>query len=399
VVERAGLERVADDLYVTDLGVGTRPLSDGEQAWVSPDDIDPETLVGGAAMIAWARIFKRVLDTGEVKSRADIARIKGVSRANVTETMNLLKLAATIQEDLLAGKFGGVSGHGLRNIVKLKGEAAQRAALEEYVRTTAAEGTAHLMRPRKHGVTQTLPIRRVAYFNPEMLVTQRLHDRDRRRRIDVFVEQLNEQLRRPGSRKSEADVRFAVMERLSKDKSLRLYNIDIATDADPVADRECLQVTLTLREDQWRRRRCYDGFVLLLAHAGLPHSAEELAKLYRDKDTIERDFRVIKDVVGLRPVYHHTDDKVRAHVTICMLALLIQRAIEIRLAAAGRQMTADRCLEELATCRLNRFEANELLDFDYSVTKPTEEQLGLLKALGASDLVKHQKVADQLKPR
>jgi hypothetical protein len=65
------------------------------------------------------------------------------------------------------------------------------------------------------------------------------------------------------------------------------------------------------------------------------------------------------------------DAKVRAHVTLCVLALLLQRVLEGRLTAAGRPMTAAACFETLATCRLNRYEPNELLDCDYSITQAT----------------------------
>jgi hypothetical protein len=48
----------------------------------------------------------------------------------------------------------------------------------------------------------------------------------------------------------------------------------------------------------------------------------------------------------------------------------------------GRPMTAAACFEMLATCRLNRYEPNELLECDYSITQPTQEQTAILRALG-----------------
>ena len=108
---------------------------------------------------------------------------------------------------------------------------------------------------------------------------------------------------------------------------------------------------------------------------------------------------MIKDVVALRPIYHHTDIKVRAHVTLRMLALLLQRVLEGRLEAAGRVMTAIVCLKTLGACRLNRYEPNDLLDFSYSVTRPTAEREALLAALGLSALVREQELASRIRPR
>jgi hypothetical protein len=48
--------------------------------------------------VVLAREWKEALDRGEYKSQADLARKKGVSRARVTQIMNLLKLDSEVQE-------------------------------------------------------------------------------------------------------------------------------------------------------------------------------------------------------------------------------------------------------------------------------------------------------------
>jgi hypothetical protein len=62
-------------------------------------------------------------------------------------------------------------------------------------------------------------------------------------------------------------------------------------------------------------------------------------------------------------------------------------------------MTAAACFEELATCRLNRYEPNELLDCDYSITQATQEQAAILRALGLTSLIRHQELATRITPR
>lgn len=49
--------------------------------------------------------------------------------------------------------------------------------------------------------------------------------------------------------------------------------------------------------------------------------------MYREKDIVEKDFQVIKSVLEIRPIRHRSDEKVKAHVTICMLALLLERIL------------------------------------------------------------------------
>ena len=44
---------------------------------------------------------------------------------------------------------------------------------------------------------------------------------------------------------------------------------------------------------------------------------------------VERAFRTLKSTLCLRPVYHSKDDRIRSHVLICWLALLLVRIAEV----------------------------------------------------------------------
>lgn len=54
-----------------------------------------------ARLMALAIRFERLLTQGEVRDYADLARLGHVTRARVTQIMNLLNLAPDIQEELL----------------------------------------------------------------------------------------------------------------------------------------------------------------------------------------------------------------------------------------------------------------------------------------------------------
>jgi hypothetical protein len=45
---------------------------------------------------------------------------------------------------------------------------------------------------------------------------------------------------------------------------------------------------------------------------------------------LERAFRTMKSTLDLRPVYHRLDERIRAHVLLCWLALLLIRVTERR---------------------------------------------------------------------
>jgi len=54
----------------------------------------------------------------------------------------------------------------------------------------------------------------------------------------------------------------------------------------------------------------------------------DLATAYKQLLEVERGWRDMKGSLGLRPVFHHREDRIRSHVQLCWLALLLIRVIE-----------------------------------------------------------------------
>jgi len=84
-----------------------------------------------------------------------------------------------------------------------------------------------------------------------------------------------------------------------------------------------------LRVDKTKARaeENLDGKYLL--RCADPHlSAEDIALGYKQLLEVERGWRDMKSVLDLRPVYHRLEERIRAHVILCWLALLLIRVAE-----------------------------------------------------------------------
>ena len=57
-------------------------------------------------------------------------------------------------------------------------------------------------------------------------------------------------------------------------------------------------------------------------------TAEDIALGYRQLLEVERGWRDLKQVIDLRPVYHRKEERIRSHVILCWLALLLARVAE-----------------------------------------------------------------------
>jgi transposase len=70
-----------------------------------------------------------------------------------------------------------------------------------------------------------------------------------------------------------------------------------------------------------------DGTYLL--RCSDPHmTTEDIALGYKQLLEVERGWKDMKQVIDLRPVYHRREDRIRAHVILCWLALLLMRVAE-----------------------------------------------------------------------
>jgi hypothetical protein len=57
-------------------------------------------------------------------------------------------------------------------------------------------------------------------------------------------------------------------------------------------------------------------------------TSEDIALGYKQLLQAERGWRDMKQVIDLRPVYHRKEERIRAHVILCWLALLLARIAE-----------------------------------------------------------------------
>ncbi|MGH2989195.1 MAG: IS1634 family transposase [Solirubrobacterales bacterium] len=120
-----------------------------------------------------------------------------------------------------------------------------------------------------------------------------------------------------------------------------------------------------------------DGkYLLTTSDASL--SAEDIALGYKQLQEAERSFRELKGTLLLRPVFHRKDDRIRAHVLICFLALVLVRLAETRTDETWRTIRA-----ELGQIRQGHFRSS---DGDFTQTSElTASQRALHAALGVPE--------------
>jgi hypothetical protein len=188
--------------------------------------------------------------------------------------------------------------------------------LGEKLRSGSAEATAALGRAgRYQEVSQNLRVKEVKISEHERFVI--CHNPEAATRDALVRDQLVERLTQTitGSDKlsptKRAELRGVISTKPGLNRFLRVTTGGLLrVDAAAVAAEEKL-----------------DGKYLLRSND--PHlSAEDIALGYKQLLEVERGWRDMKQILDLRPVHHRLEDRIRAHVLLCWLALLLIRILE-----------------------------------------------------------------------
>lgn len=107
-------------------------------------------------------------------------------------------------------------------------------------------------------------------------------------------------------------------------------------------------------------------------------TATDLALAYKQLYEVERGWRDLKGALGLWPVFHYREDRIRAHVQLCWLALLLIRTIEHTVSDTWRNVR-----NELDRMHLVTYETQDGRVAQRSVT--TDRQWDLFRALEISE--------------
>jgi transposase len=106
-------------------------------------------------------------------------------------------------------------------------------------------------------------------------------------------------------------------------------------------------------------------------------TVEDIALAYKQLLEIERAWRDIKTTLDLRPIHHRKEDRIRAHVLLCWLALLL-----IRIAETHTEQTWRNLRDELQRMHLGTFTGPA--GTSQQRTELTPAQRDILRAMGVA---------------
>ena len=104
--------------------------------------------------------------------------------------------------------------------------------------------------------------------------------------------------------------------------------------------------TYDIDQQAQRRAEVMDGKLVLVTNVA-DLSAEQIVARYKSLADIERGFHVLKSEIEIAPVFHRLPDRIRAHASICFMALVLHRVMRQRLKLAGSALSPEAALRQL----------------------------------------------------
>jgi transposase len=239
----------------------------------------------------------------------------------------------------------------------------------------------------------------------ETVILCRSADRRNKERAmhDKFSQRIEEALQRLAARLARAKKRVdpAVVNRQigrilqQNQRSAARFAITLEPDGCPAGFR--LGVAYNDAFDDWAA--ISEGAYLLRSNI-CDWSDQQLWKAYIQLTQAEAAFRIQKDQLNLRPIWHQRAERVQAHILVCFLAFVLWKSLEMWQSRAGLGDSPRTVLEELA-----RIQSNDVVLPTAThgqirlrcVTQPDAAQAALLDRLGIV-LPKRMRLAENERP-
>lgn len=135
----------------------------------------------------------------------------------------------------------------------------------------------------------------------------------------------------------------------------------------------------TIDEAALKLAEMMDGKLLVVTNVK-DIEPQRIIERYKSLADIERGFKVLKSELEIGPVYHRLPERIRAHASICFMALILHRVMRMRLRASNAGLTPERALQALKRIQHHRVSINGAQPLA-GVSSITDEDSKVFKAL------------------
>lgn len=141
---------------------------------------------------------------------------------------------------------------------------------------------------------------------------------------------------RRGRKLSDSGAKARFFHEVSDAHLSRIIKVDLQSDV----------FTYEVDAQALQRAALMDGKLMLVTNVA-DLGATEVVQRYKALADIERGFKVLKSEIEIAPVFHRLPERIKAHASICFMALILYRVMRQRLKLAGTGLSPETALANL----------------------------------------------------
>lgn len=297
----------------------------------------------------------------------------------VTISRNHVKTLPDFPKELLIRLGEELEKEGKRNAPNLK------SVMEKYPYFTYL-----LPRLYFHELKRQGEKRYILCFNPEKFLEERAQREKKLSSIKNYLEKWNKELAFAKKSKDKKLLGEEIYSYLKKRKAENLFTIKLLQKRKRIKKKIIItyRIEHQIKQDKLERLKLSDGIYCIVSNLPQEKTSSFLVSSYRQRRKVEVAFSYLKGFIEIRPFYHQKEERVKAHILICILGYLLQVTLEYLLKKKGYNITFQEFCRKASKIRAVELEVANIRSKKLKLTEVPKEIFSLLEMLNSTDILK-----------
>ncbi|MGC8871144.1 MAG: IS1634 family transposase [Brevinematia bacterium] len=218
--------------------------------------------------------------------------------------------------------------------------------------------------------------RYILCFNPEKLLEERRQREEKIKSICRYLEKWNKKLKKARYKKDEKKIEKEIYAYLKKNKSENYFKIKF----------ERNKINWQLNYEKLQKIELQDGIWCILTNLPKDKKVDFLISSYLKRRKGQVPFHYLKGFIEIRPFYHHKEEPVKAHITLCILAYLLEVSLEYLLKESGYKFTYQEFMDRVRNIKAVEVEIKSRKEKNIKLTEIPEEINEILMTLKIGEI-------------
>jgi len=172
--------------------------------------------------------------------------------------------------------------------------------------------------------------RYILCFNPEKFLEERKQRNKKLSSIKNHLEKWNQELSAAKYSKDKKSLGEEIYHYLAKRKTENLFTIKLIPKRKRIKKRTITtyKIEPQIKLEKLESLKLSDGIYCILSNLPEEKTSSLLVSSYRQRRKVEVAFSYLKGFIEIRPFYHQKEERVKAHILLCVLGYLLQVTVE-----------------------------------------------------------------------